>query len=84
MFGALPTTTVQPTILPLLQIYPRLHVACPRHNDADKQKYDSIFEQMQPEGGKVSGQKVAPVLKRSGLPNATLHTVWKCERLARV
>ena len=31
---------------------------------------------MGPDGGKVSGAKVAPVLKRSGLPTATLHTVW--------
>jgi len=45
-------------------------------SEADKAKYDSIFVQMQPEGGKVSGAKVAPVLKRSGLPTSTLHTVW--------
>ena len=44
---------------------------------ADKAKYDQIFEQMGPEeGGKVGGGKVAPVLKRSGLPTATLHTIW--------
>ena len=43
---------------------------------ADKVKYDTIFDQMGPEGGTVSGAKVAPVLKRSGLPTATLHTVW--------
>uniref|UniRef100_A0A7S4B5X4 Uncharacterized protein n=1 Tax=Chrysotila carterae TaxID=13221 RepID=A0A7S4B5X4_CHRCT len=44
--------------------------------EADKQKYDSIFAQMQPDNGKVSGAKVAPVLKRSGLPNSTLHAIW--------
>ena len=31
---------------------------------ADKSKYDQIFLQMGPAGGKVSGGKVAPVLKR--------------------
>mmetsp|Transcript_44414 Transcript_44414/g.73687 ORF Transcript_44414/g.73687 Transcript_44414/m.73687 type:complete len:647 (+) Transcript_44414:152-2092(+) len=44
---------------------------------ADKAKYDSIFAQMQPDdNGKVSGAKVAPVLKRSMLPNGTLHSIW--------
>jgi len=45
-------------------------------SEADKAKYDSIFAQMQPEAGKVSGAKVAPVLKRSGLQNTTLHSIW--------
>ena len=43
---------------------------------ADKSKYDSIFEQMQPEDGKVGGSKVAPVLKRSGLDQAVLRDIW--------
>jgi hypothetical protein len=43
---------------------------------AEKTKYDSIFEQMQPEDGKVGGSKVAPVLKRSGLDQAVLRDIW--------
>ena len=43
---------------------------------AEKIKYDGIFEQMQPEDGKVGGTKVAPVLKRSGLDQAVLRDIW--------
>jgi len=43
---------------------------------AEKSKYDSIFSQMQPEGGRVSGGQVAPVLKRSGLETSTLKLIW--------
>ncbi|KAL1527414.1 hypothetical protein AB1Y20_016082 [Prymnesium parvum] len=50
-------------------------------SDADKAKYDTIFEQMGPEDGLVSGGKVAPVLRRSGLDNKTLRDVWAlCDR----
>jgi hypothetical protein len=45
-------------------------------SEADKEKYDTIFAQMGPEGGKVTGPKVAQVLKRSGLPNQTLRSIW--------
>ena len=45
-------------------------------SEADRAKYETIFLQMQPDDGKVPGTKVAPVLKRSGLPTATLHAVW--------
>ena len=48
----------------------------PDVSEADRAKYETIFLQMQPDDGKVPGTKVAPVLKRSGLPTATLHAVW--------
>jgi len=42
----------------------------------EKARYDSIFQQMAPDGGRASGAKVAPVLRRSGLPNDALKAIW--------
>ena len=49
----------------------------------EKAKYDTIFEGMSPNDGKVSGSKIAPVLKRSGLPTATLHNIWNLVDVAQ-
>jgi hypothetical protein len=44
--------------------------------EAEKAKYDAIFQHMQPEQGRVPGNLVAPVLKRSGLSTETLRDIW--------
>ena len=43
---------------------------------AELAKYDAIFEVAKEPNGKVGGAKAAAVLRRSGLPNATLYQVW--------
>ena len=43
---------------------------------SEKAKFDAIFAQMGPENGLVSGAKVAPVLKQSGLTNDSLKAIW--------
>ena len=43
---------------------------------SEKTKFDAIFAQMGPEDGFVSGGKVAPVLKKSGLGNDKLKDIW--------
>eukprot|EP00795_Rhopilema_esculentum_P004360 gene4360-20582_t len=43
---------------------------------AEKQKYDGIFETLQPVNGYVSGDKVRPVLMNSKLPVDVLGRVW--------
>lgn len=43
---------------------------------AEKTKYDQIFDGLNPENGKLSGQKVRPVLINSGLPANVLGKIW--------
>jgi len=31
---------------------------------------------MEPDGGRASGAKVAPVLRRAGIPNEDLKAIW--------
>ena len=47
-------------------------------------RYDAIFAQMGPENGLVSGAKVAPVLKKSGLANDTLRDIWNLVDVMKV
>jgi len=44
--------------------------------EAEKAKYDAIFQQLEPEGGRAPGAKVAPVLRRSAIPNEALKHIW--------
>jgi len=43
----------------------------------EKAKYDEVFATLSPNGGKVSGPVVRPVLERSNLPIDTLRRVWE-------
>jgi len=43
---------------------------------AELAKYDAIFDVAKEPNGKIGGAKAAAVLRRSGLPNATLYQVW--------
>ncbi|CAJ0963473.1 unnamed protein product, partial [Mesorhabditis belari] len=43
----------------------------------DQSKYDSIFESLGPENGKLSGNKVRPVLLNSGLAPNVLAKIWE-------
>ncbi|EFO26685.2 EF hand family protein, partial [Loa loa] len=43
----------------------------------DQVKYESIFDGLNPVEGKVSGNKVRPVLLNSGLPSTSLARIWE-------
>ncbi|VDM38124.1 unnamed protein product [Toxocara canis] len=43
----------------------------------DQAKYDSIFDGLEPVDGKVSGDKVRPVLMNSGLSGTSLAKIWE-------
>ena len=43
---------------------------------AELAKYDAIFDVAKEPNGKIGGAKAAAVLRRSGLPDATLYQVW--------
>ena len=79
LFGrpTIPAAPLPPVPAPPAASLARMAVSTPwAVTSAEKTKYDSIFEQMQPEDGKVCGSKVAPVLKRSGLDQAVLRDIW--------
>mmetsp|Transcript_3152 Transcript_3152/g.9118 ORF Transcript_3152/g.9118 Transcript_3152/m.9118 type:complete len:217 (-) Transcript_3152:512-1162(-) len=44
---------------------------------SEKSQYDEVFNTLSPQGGKVSGAAVRPVLERSELPVGTLRKVWE-------
>ncbi|CAJ0581738.1 unnamed protein product, partial [Mesorhabditis spiculigera] len=43
----------------------------------DQAKYDSIFNSLSPENGKLPGARVRPVLLNSGLPPGVLAKIWE-------
>uniref|UniRef100_A0A158R4P9 Epidermal growth factor receptor substrate 15-like 1 n=1 Tax=Syphacia muris TaxID=451379 RepID=A0A158R4P9_9BILA len=47
----------------------------------EKEKYDSIFDSLNPIDGKVPGAKVRPVLLNSGLPSTSLAKLWELSDL---
>uniref|UniRef100_A0A914WF97 Epidermal growth factor receptor substrate 15-like 1 n=1 Tax=Plectus sambesii TaxID=2011161 RepID=A0A914WF97_9BILA len=46
-------------------------------DESDRQKYEAIFESLGPMDGKLSGEKVRPVLLNSGLPANVLGKIWE-------
>ena len=80
-----PPTSNRVGALPKSEAPPRYGSASPPWtvSSKEKAKYDTIFEGMSPNDGKVSGSKIAPVLKRSGLPTATLHNIWNLVDVAQ-
>jgi len=74
--GASAGPSAGPTHTPALQTAALVMSVTWAVTAAEKAKYDSIFQQMQPEEGRVGGNKVAPVLKRSGLSTEVLRDIW--------
>ncbi|CAK9437961.1 uncharacterized protein LODBEIA_P23390 [Lodderomyces beijingensis] len=48
----------------------------PRLEESEIKKYWQIFQGLKPENNKLSGDKVAPVLKNSRLPQQQLSAIW--------
>ena len=43
---------------------------------AEKSKYNQTFLKLSPEGGRVTGAAVAPILKQTALPQDQLMKLW--------
>ncbi|VDK41758.1 unnamed protein product [Gongylonema pulchrum] len=50
----------------------------------EQSKYESIFDGLAPVDGKVSGDRVRPVLLNSGLPSAALARIWELADMDKV
>lgn len=48
----------------------------PRLEEWEIKKYWQIFQGLKPEGNKLTGEKVSPVLKNSRLPDGQLSQIW--------
>lgn len=48
----------------------------PRLEEWEIKKYWQIFQGLKPEGNKLTGEKVSPVLKNSRLPDSQLSQIW--------
>lgn len=49
----------------------------PRLEDWEIKKYWEIFQGLSPENGKLTGERVSPVLKNSRLPDQQLSKIWE-------